>query len=520
MYSIFLVDDEEVELEMMRDFVKWEEMEIYVAGTALNGQDAIEKINAIQPDIILTDVKMPKMNGIELAKLVSERFEWMKIVFLTGHDEFDYVRSALNVGAVGYLLKPLDLDEIAVLMEKVKQKCEEARFQNKSVQGTKSNIVKELMYEKNKERMLNLVASFKRLERRDVEAPLDVTLTLCSVDERYQTGIPIPMDECVARLQLIADHFFREERKEACTAVSLREGELAIIRDAELNGDSRLLWTAFAEAVRTALPCTITIAVGDKSGELLDVNVLYEHARELLSERFYSGCGKVLHAEYSRGSFDSDQLPPFEENELLDTLYQLDREQAEAIVRNYIDKLAQLRIRRRQIGDWAVMLGDRLSEITRTGAETLAPQTGRSEYYHAVYESNTIQDIETIVLEGVSHALNALQERSTDKNSKLVHQVREIIDRTYHEQLTITSLSSQVYLSPNYMRSIFKEKTGMTIHDYLTKIRLEKAKEMLGDASLKVQDIAQRVGYESTSYFISLFLKNQGVTPNEYRKNL
>ncbi|MGV2787196.1 helix-turn-helix domain-containing protein, partial [Clostridium perfringens] len=82
------------------------------------------------------------------------------------------------------------------------------------------------------------------------------------------------------------------------------------------------------------------------------------------------------------------------------------------------------------------------------------------------------------------------------------------------------SLSDQVYLSPNYLRSIFKEKTGMTIHDYLTRIRLNKAKELLADDSLKVQDIAQRVGYESTSYFISLFLKSQGVTPNEYRKNI
>ena len=85
--------------------------------------------------------------------------------------------------------------------------------------------------------------------------------------------------------------------------------------------------------------------------------------------------------------------------------------------------------------------------------------------------------------------------------------MRTTIDQTYHQAITINSLSDQVYLSPNYLRSIFKEKTGMTIHDYLTRIRLNKAKELLADDSLKVQDIAQRVGYESTSYFISLFLK-------------
>lgn len=91
MYSIFLVDDEELELEMIRDYIRWEEMGIYVAGTALNGRDALEKIEVIQPDIVLTDVQMPVMNGLDMAKRVSELFDWIQFVFLTGHDEFNYV---------------------------------------------------------------------------------------------------------------------------------------------------------------------------------------------------------------------------------------------------------------------------------------------------------------------------------------------------------------------------------------------------------------------------------------------
>lgn len=116
--------------------------------------------------------------------------------------------------------------------------------------------------------------------------------------------------------------------------------------------------------------------------------------------------------------------------------------------------------------------------------------------------------------------MSLLGERLMDKNTKLVHKVRSVIDQNFDQPITINSLSDQVYLSPNYLRSIFKDKTGITIHDYLTRIRLDKATELLADGSLKIQDIAQRVGYESTSYFISLFLKNQGVTPNEYRKSL
>lgn len=125
-----------------------------------------------------------------------------------------------------------------------------------------------------------------------------------------------------------------------------------------------------------------------------------------------------------------------------------------------------------------------------------------------------------MILGTAGNAMSLLGERLMDKNTKLVHKVRSMIDQNFDQPITINSLSDQVYLSPNYLRSIFKDKTGITIHDYLTRIRLDKATELLADGSLKIQDIAQRVGYESTSYFISLFLKNQGVTPNEYRKSL
>lgn len=125
-----------------------------------------------------------------------------------------------------------------------------------------------------------------------------------------------------------------------------------------------------------------------------------------------------------------------------------------------------------------------------------------------------------MILGTAGNAMSLLGERLMDKNTKLVHKVRSVIDQNFDQPITINSLSDQVYLSPNYLRSIFKDKTGITIHDYLTRIRLDKATELLADGSLKIQDIAQRVGYESTSYFISLFLKNQGVTPNEYRKSL
>lgn len=521
MYSIFLVDDEELELEMMRDFIRWEDLGIYVAGVGINGKDAQEKIHAIQPDIVLTDVQMPLMNGLELANWVSKQYEGTQIVFLTGHDEFSYVKSALHVGAVGYLLKPLDLEEIAEVMGRVKQRCEEVRLKYKSIQMTKAKLLKELLHEQDAARREQLAVELGKLERR--EAVGSYTLALCSVDRGAAGGEhPGPAAAALSRLPGVAEEYFRAVRKDAVVA-ALQEGELAIFIEAGSEpGVSREQWGTLQQTIRGLLGLSVTLAVGSEAAEPANIARLYEQARVLKDERFFLGPGEIIFAGEVKPGYRYDTLPPFPEQEWREALQQLRGEDAEGILSEYLANVRQLRIHKPLVFEWAIDLLARLEEqlhspgLNGHGGEPVK----RAALYQSVYDCQTLQEIESAVRRAATHYLELRMERSTDKNAKLVHQVCQIIDRTYHEPITIQSLSGQVYLSPNYLRSIFRDKTGMTIHDYLTRIRLEKAKEMLADPSLKVQDIAQKIGYESTSYFISLFLKNQGVTPNEYRKNL
>ncbi|MEG6589137.1 response regulator transcription factor [Paenibacillus barengoltzii] len=535
MYSIFLVDDEELELEMMRDIIRWEEMGIYVAGVGINGKDAQEKIQAIQPDIVLTDVQMPFMDGLKLAKWVREQYDWMQIVFLTGHDEFSYVKSALHVGAVGYLLKPLDLEEISGVIAQVKQKCEEVRLKYKSVQMTKAKLLKELLHEKSLVRQEQLTVELGKLERGRGASAASYTLALCSVDRcasgsinRGETdvrGEAGSLETAISRLPEVLEDYFHAIRKDAMVA-TLQEGELAIFIAAEPERGSqpamtREQWGTLQQTVRGLLRLSVTLAISNEAAELAGIAQLYERVCSLRDERFFLGPGQILFVGDVKPGYRYGELPPFSEQAWMEVLQQQRSEEAEAILRDYLMNVRQLRIDKSLVYEWAIDLLDRLEEQIHTPSlNCQAEPVKRAALYQSVYDCQTLQEIEAAIWRAAAHYLELLMERSTDKNAKLVHQVCQIIDNTYHEPITIQSLSSQVYLSPNYLRSIFRDKTGMTIHDYLTRIRLEKAKEMLADPSLKVQDIAQKIGYESTSYFISLFVKNQGVTPNEYRKNL
>jgi two-component system response regulator YesN len=513
MYSIFLVDDEELELEMLRDHIRWEAMGLYVVGTASNGQEALEKIEAIEPDIVLTDVQMPIMNGIELARNIHERFDWMQVMFLTGHDEFHYVKSALNVGAVGYLLKPLDLTEIESVIEKVKQLCEEVRLKLRSREAAKANLLKDLSYEKDSERTAALVASFSRLTRQPETSRY--ALALFSVDPKEAQNEQDSLEEWLGRLVAFLTSFFKIKNLEP-TFVSFREEEVGVFMPAAQQ-PGHYAWEDLAEAIRGALDFTVTAAVGAQEADLSHIHDLYEQSRVILNERFYEGTGKMIHADVVRTQFYSEHVPPFAAAEWFNAIHHLEFEQAAQSLHRHMEGIAALRVKKKAISDWAIELVDELLEQLH---KSVPEGFKRAELYHSIYNALTLHEIEELILKTAGEAVSMLGERFMDRNEKLVHKVRTVIDQNYDQPITINHLSGLVYLSPNYLRSLFKEKTGMTIHDYMTRIRLDKAKELLADDALKIQDIAQRVGYESTSYFISLFLKNQGVTPNEYRKNL
>jgi two-component system response regulator YesN len=513
MYSIFLVDDEEMGLEMMRDYIRWEEMGIYVVGTASNGREALEKIEATRPDIILTDVQMPIMNGIDLAKKIHECYDWIQLMFLTGHDEFHYVKSALNVGAVGYLLKPLDLSEIESVIQKVKLRCEEVQMKKNSMEAAKSNILKELSYEKNAERAADLATNFSKLTR--LPEKNRYAMALFSIDPKEAEGEQQSLEDCTSRLITYLDHYFKAKNLEA-VFVPFKDGETGVLMEASQQ-PGYYAWEDLAEAIRGVLDFTVTTAVGAQETQLTELHCLYAQTRVILNERFYEGTGTIIHAATVSNQFYSEHIPPFVRKEWFEAINRLDFEQAAQKLHQYFVGLATLRIKKKIICDWAIDLVDELLEQLH---QSVPEGFKRAELYHSIYNALTLHEIEDLILGTASDAVSMLGERFMDKNAKLVHKVRTVIDQNYDQPITINSLSDQVYLSPNYLRSIFKDKTGITIHDYLTRIRLDKSKELLADGSLKIQDIAQRVGYESTSYFISLFLKNQGVTPNEYRKSI
>jgi two-component system response regulator YesN len=189
MYRILLVDDEKLELEMLCNYVDWNSMNIEVVDTAKNGKEALEKVKKLNPDIILTDVKMPIMDGIEFARKLREMNFFNELIFLSGYDDFQYAKSALSVGAAGYLLKPVDVHELEDLMINVKRNYEEKKLRLLSLNTLREKYLKDLLLKKDSNQKEIIYKNIVNLDKDDMYFYDDLYfLTLISIDNYTLLG--------------------------------------------------------------------------------------------------------------------------------------------------------------------------------------------------------------------------------------------------------------------------------------------------------------------------------------------
>lgn len=512
MYSILLVDDEKMELDMLAGYIRWEDMGIRVAGTAKNGREALQRMEELRPDIILTDVRMPIMDGLEFSRRAKRIDRNVQIVFLSGHDEFHYIKAALAVEAVGYLLKPLDMEELQQLMNKVKLKCEETRISAQSSEVLKENYLRELISESSPDARAQWIEKLSLLPSPVPTVGLFQFLYI-TVD---RTGANSANDAGLIRR-------FAQTEMPSAFLCQIKEGTFALLIRSKPDGPA-LEIHAFAErlllhaSAHNGAVLSIGISgVGMGPEKLYD---LYAAAKRANESKFYTGLGSCTEA-------DQTVVPAIEEVDpepaiaaLCHAISHLQENAAIGQIRSFFDALRTPRVERDLVCSSSLRL---ITAIERHFANLLGESSINAMYvdeWKRIASYATIDDIEAHVTDVSRSILNLMKEKDKDKNLHIVHQISDLIDRGFGGQLTVEDIAKNVYLSPNYVRTLFKEKTGETILEYLTRVRIRHAAELLKDKSKKIHEIAAAVGYENVSYFCSVFHKFKGTTPNEYRKKL
>ncbi|WP_135550318.1 response regulator [Paenibacillus cymbidii] len=535
MYKLLIVDDEPATRAGLRECFDWISCGIEPAGEADDGDVALRMAEQNRFDIVITDVRMPKMDGTLLARKLRDRDPRVKIVFVSGHDNAEYLKSAMQVSAVDYIFKPIVLRELRIVVERV---VAELRMED-----AKARIDRE-MQDKLRESMPLLRERFllslledgplqsNRLRERlvflSLELPVDdlYTVLVVSVDNRAE----VFESRTERERQLLAYALINIcqeliERHMGGYIFESQSGEFAALLYGGDGGEEKLLQLAgeIRENVERWLRISVTIGVGERAAGLANVSKAFASAREAASRKWFLGKNRVITMDCLEPLHEDGHRVSYTAMERLVLLIRAGEEtSAVAVLDESFAKLAQIRqdgfVYGRNIALQIMLLADQV--LLELGVEPEETEAVNTALWQQLLRQETLDELHRLVRQRVSQACSRTNERRSGKLRNLVERVQAIVAKRFADNLTVADIGKEVYLTPTYVNLLFKQETGRTINDYVTHVRMEKAKEMLRDPRLKFYDICLAVGYADASYFTKQFKKVVGMTPSVYRERL
>lgn len=532
MIKVFLVEDEFVVREGIKKNIDWAGHGYDFCGEAGDGELAFPLIQKLRPDVVITDIRMPFMDGLELSRLIKKEFPWMEIIILSGFEEFEYAKQAIKIGVAQYLTKPIKgdalLSEVDALSEKIEERRREKAIKEKYRLEMEENTLKDklsLFHD-----LVTGESSLPKLMEAAEKLSVDLTavnysillLSLQSQDhkrEEYSTSI---LEAEKALLDFQPDYHFvlfdRNLEGKALLFKADSESEIAKLQNAFVCD--------FESMMQNYDHITYFGGIGKCVNRLSELPESFESANRAFSHRFFINESKIMDANdltvtnvTGEADFDISMVDPkqIDKSRLINFLKMGNSDESVYFVDEFINDMGEksmesLMFRQYIAMDCYFAVSAFLEEIECDRTEITPPDMNTDILAGS---ENTAEYILNII----TSAINSREEKSTTRYSELVQEVLNYIGANYaDEELSLNSLASHVNVSPNHLSMIFSQQTGQAFIKYLTDYRMNKAKELLKCTSKRGSEIAQEVGYKDPHYFSYIFKKTQGMTPTQYRE--
>ena len=520
LYRVLLVDDEEDIREGISRKMDWLGLGFSLVGEAANGQDALELAESLRPDVILTDIKMPFMDGLELCRILTDRLPAARFVVFSGFDAFEYAKQAIQMNVVEYILKPINADELSAVLRRLKDQLDRERAERRNVELLRSRymenlpVLRELFY-------ANLLDG--RIEpgtERERAAHLDIDLQ----GEEWAVGLAyIGSDRRDALSTLSIQNLLEETLTADRCKLSLYNDWVAVIvslTESFTIYDLIRVLDRVCTLAASYLGLTLTVGVGAPCKELSGMARSAAEARAALEYRSMVGRGQVIYI----GDLEPDggQVLTFEEADER-TLTAAVRLGSEQEVRDAAAALAgKIREANPSAGQYNLFLMElvtHLMKMTRRSGVGVEEVFGTG-FSLPIQDSAlpSLEELEDWCAERYLRLRTLIRRRQTDSAGQTVEAAKEYIRQHYAESdLSVEKLCAYLHLSSTYFSTLFKRETGTSFTAYVTTVRMEAAAEAIRGTEEKTYLIAQRCGYEDPNYFSYVFKRHFGVTPTKYR---
>ncbi len=539
MYRMMIVDDKDDIIQGIRSMGRWPEIGVEITGWANNGEEALAVMEENKPQIVITDIKMPVMDGLQLTQSIKKRYPEIKVIILSGYDEFQYAQQALKLGAEEYLLKPIRIHQLQEVILRVIHKLKDEKLKQEEETKVLERLAQSLPLLRDKflQRLLEEPGSLneeevcQRLNFLEVDLYPEY-LAVLAVEIDHYNGVIDP--NSYRQMELLGQNLiqlkaeFHREAGKSIIFTDKKERFGWIVSVPGLNHLPETNQTVFALAENISIlaqekaKVTVSIGIGRFYAGFLQLFHSYQEAVEALSHKFLLGANQIIHID--------DVLPdpklhfhyPLElERELLVSLKAGTRQEGMHLLDSYFEVLDQYAVcSPKLIKKYLTGLVASISRILlEMNIDELQLTGGEEDLLTQITQLDTLEKTKPWLgklIEGI-YLVSSCEKKH--KTQTKMEKAKGYIGEHMADEISLHAVANFIDLSPNYFTTLFKEYTGETFMDYVIRVRIDKAKELLTTGQFKVYEVANTVGYSDARYFSEIFKKWVGMAPAEYIKN-
>ncbi|WP_053375068.1 response regulator [Paenibacillus sp. FJAT-27812] len=522
MEPVLIVDDEPGALDAIMYALDWEHYGFTIKGVASNGRQALELLKKNQYSLMITDIRMPGISGLELLQEI-RKFTNIPVIIMSGYQEMDYLKTCLKYSVKDYLLKPVEEEDLAKLLVDIKNEITHEHMLNRQlhfgIPAIKDQLLKKWTQGLLREEEVRDQFGMLGIEIKDSQriCCLIVEFDFMEATTFNQTNFEIQMKRYAARNvieELILNQGYVYEVSEERFGVVLfhaMEAENGI--NIQKKAEEIMLF------IEKCVKIPITIGIGTKGNTLDNAFQSYSAAEKMLDRRFFLGGQTILSADQLPD--DHEKLKPFETQGVISIIHAVKEQNAAALQsciqkqkKQFVDAETPKPLVQSTVVEILVQLLRVVQEVGGHYDNLFELDLGD---YKSFMQYKELDLLFKYVEEKCMVVLEFLAQQKPSQPAKMVHSVKKVVELQFSSNLSLKAIAEQIHLHPVYLGKLFKAEEGLSFNDYLLKVRMEKAKELLLYSDKKVYEIALEVGYQELDWFYKKFKEYTGVSTSEYR---
>lgn len=540
MYKLILVDDEEEVREGILKRIEWGKYGFEIVGSAANGRDALDICEKVTPDVVITDIKMPFMDGLELTSILRERVPAAKVIIITGFDEFEYAQKAIKQNVFDYILKPVAYGETVNILKKIKDSMDKEKANAEDMKKLNEYYLKSLPIIREKflsSLILNRIPEkeiFERLRSYKIDfcgkrfVAIKVSIDFFVLDDTpktFNTKLIKERELLKFSVYNICDEIINNYK---LGTVFIHDDSIVIIVMSELETEEEMYdyFIVALEEIRQKVykftHFSVTIGIGTVEEDISNINRSYRESEIAVDYRVIMGGNRIIWIRDIEPSnkatfkFDKDIKQELESDIKLGSYLKV-----EEILDKIFEDIIKYKV---SVKEYQLYLMEVLTSIMQVAQSLnieVADMLGENyNVFIELYKFNDINEVKKWLQSLCYKIMERISKGIQSSYKKAVDNAVDYIMKNYNDsEMNVNKICTYLYLSPTHFSFIFKKEMKMTFLNYLVKVRMEAAMELLKTTNLKSFEVAEKVGFSDSNYFSYSFKKYCGMSPKEYRNS-